>query len=131
MNKKTVCVDLDGTLATYTGWQGDEHIGDPRPGAAEFMTALAEAGCRVVVFTTRTKCDDAALGRGRGATPEVLAARVRDWLTRHRIPFNEVYTGQGKPIGSAYVDDRAVAIPTNPSAADFEACLKSVRSFLP
>lgn len=104
--KKTVCVDLDGVLARYEGWKGEDHFGEPLPGAVEFTRRLAEYA-RVVVFTTRCKADLG--GRPAGATPEDLAATVRAWLDRHGFACDEVYTGQGKPIAAAYVDDRAVA----------------------
>src|SRR5436309_3727667 len=48
-----VCVDLNGVLDAYAGWQGPEHWDAPRPGAEAFLRALSERGFRVVVFTTR------------------------------------------------------------------------------
>jgi hypothetical protein len=41
---KTVAVDLDATLATYEGWRGIQHIGDPRPGAANFLRRCFTCG---------------------------------------------------------------------------------------
>jgi len=40
--KKTACVDLDGTLAKYDGWKGIHDIGDPYPAAKDFMSRLYE-----------------------------------------------------------------------------------------
>jgi len=121
--KLTVCVDLDGVLATYDGWKGIDHIGEPRPGAAGFMANLRQRYI-VVVFTTRCKLDMG--GRGDGETPDTLAARVRAWLERHAIEFDDVYTGQGKPFYAALVDDRAVGIPSNPGVFDFANALLEV-----
>lgn len=46
-------VDLDGTLATYTGWQGASHIGDPiKPMVERVKTWLAE-GKEVRIMTAR------------------------------------------------------------------------------
>jgi hypothetical protein len=108
---KTVAVDLDATLATYEGWRGIQHIGDPRPGAANFLRRLREVS-RVVVFTTRCKEYPPGTGTERGHEPdrstvEVLAGHVTGWLDRHELPYDEVYTGQGKPVFAAIVDDRA------------------------
>lgn len=122
--RKTVCVDLDGVLAHYEGWKGAGHIGEPRPGAKEFMAELIRFA-KVVVFTTRAKADFE--DRPEGATPESLARLVGDWLCGHSIDHDEVYCGQGKPMAVAYVDDRAVPIVSNPEPTDFAAALDAVR----
>lgn len=104
--RHTVAVDLDGVLAKYDGWKGVEHIGDPILGAVDFCNKLAEK-YNVVVHTSR--CNPVAGDRNGG--PEE-AARLKqlvvDWLDRHGFKYNDVYTGVGKIIASAYVDDRAV-----------------------
>lgn len=100
MSGKSVAVDLDGVLAAYDRWRGIEHVGDPIPGAREFLVDLRDAGFRVVIFTARL-----------GDHPESFDARfavVRDWLARHAMPHDELYIGRGKPAAAAYVDDRAV-----------------------
>ena len=89
--KHTVCVDLDGVLAQYSGWRGEEVIGDPVPGAVDFMARLRER-YKVVVHTTRAN------------TEAGLAATIA-WLQKWGVAFDEV---EGKPIAIAYVDDRAV-----------------------
>ena len=40
MNRKTVCIDLDGTLVHYEEWQGEEHFGKVLPGASTATKAL-------------------------------------------------------------------------------------------
>lgn len=98
--KKTICVDLDGVLADFSkGWQGINHIGDPIPGAVEFVKKLNELG-RVVIFTCR--CNP-LINPERG-----LIRRVMVWLNKHGFEYDDVYSGIGKPIASAYIDDRAV-----------------------
>jgi hypothetical protein len=94
----TVAVDLDGTLAEYDGWQGEDHIGAPRPGAREAMQQLRNAGCRIVVFTCR------------GNVPV-----VKQWLDAHDIPYDYVNVNpdqvpgtSGKVQADVYIDDRAV-----------------------
>jgi hypothetical protein len=119
---------LDATLARYDGWKGVDHIGEPLPGAQEFMEQLCRLA-NVVVFTTRTKADDESLGRN-GKTKYELASLVESWLKNHDIPYHEVYVGQGKPIASAYVDDRAVSIKANPNEEDYSKALEAVRGLL-
>ena len=50
---RIVCVDFNGVLDLYTGWQGDKHFDAPRRGAREFLRALVDRELRVVIFTTR------------------------------------------------------------------------------
>src|ERR1700754_2061917 len=50
-------VDLDGTLAEYTGWQGIMHIGEPVPVMAERVMRWLAEGRRVKIFTARLAGD--------------------------------------------------------------------------
>lgn len=102
-DRKTVAVDLDGVLADFSmGWQGVDVIGDPIPGAIEFTRQLS-AFADVLIWTTRCNPE---VGRGEGAN--LLRNRVRDWLDRHGFAYADIWTGVGKPIAAAFVDDRAV-----------------------
>jgi len=95
----TLAVDLDGTLAEYDGWKGEDDIGAPRKGAKKWMKAVHKMGARIIVFTTRGN-DDV----------------VRGWLLEHDIPFDHINENPDQPEGSSdkviadvYWDDRAVA----------------------
>ena len=88
-NGRWVCVDVDGTLARYAGWKDSDTIGDPLPGAREFMQALRDRNYYVVVFTAR---------RDLGM--------VRSWLDHHAIPCRLVTREKVPAI--AYVDDRGI-----------------------
>ncbi len=104
--KKTICVDMDGVLADYSkGWQGIDIIGDPIPGAVEFTRELSKVA-DVVIFTCR--CTEEMQGRN-GAKAHLLRNIVRAWLDTHGFVYADIYVGQGKPIASAYVDDRPQA----------------------
>jgi 5'(3')-deoxyribonucleotidase len=95
--RPTICVDLDATLADYSqGWLGIEHIGDPIPGAVEFVRALSKFA-DVVIHTARVRDDEQA-----------AKDRVAEWLKSHKFPYYSIHVGRGKPIACAYVDDRAV-----------------------
>jgi hypothetical protein len=102
---KTVCVDFNGVLDTYTGWRGPAFLYPPREGAGAFLSKLSER-YRVVVLTTF----DAAL--------------VWEWLRRYGF---DAYVGDvtnHKVPAVVYVDDRAVRFD-----GDFEATLREIEAF--
>lgn len=118
---RTVWVDVDATLAIYHGWNGVYVIGPPIGGAIRFMHRLRELGkrldFRVGLYTVRTTC--AYPGREQvlannpqiGLGPDLVAALsriVEQWALANQIEFDHVWTGQGKPIGIAYIDDLGV-----------------------
>jgi len=103
--RKTVAVDLDGTLAQYTKWEGIDSIGEPITGAREFLQSLHEGGYKILIWTTRL---NPALNGRDGWTADDLKANVEGWLKKHNMPYDEVYTGPVKPIAYAFIDDRAI-----------------------
>jgi len=95
----TVAIDLDGTLAEYEGWKGENHIGDPRPGAVEGMQIIKKTGAKILIWTTR------------GNTKAVA-----DWLKKHSIPYDHINHNPDQPDGASdkviadvYLDDKAVS----------------------
>lgn len=97
--QSTICIDLDGTLADYDGWDGDwTPIGEPIDGAREFCEQLAAEGWRIIIHTCRGQID-----------------QVEEWLAKHRIRHDGIncveHNANGsssKPIADVYLDDRAV-----------------------
>ena len=105
---KRICVDLNGVLDTYSGWQGEVTWHPPRDGAREFLAALCERGHEVVILSTRDP--DAA----------------REWLVRHDLDgFVSAVTDRKLPA-LAYVDDRAVSF-----RGDFAETLTALEAFRP
>jgi len=98
-HKPTLAVDLDGTLAEYDGWKGEEHFGKPRQGAKDAMQAFKQRGYEIIIFTTRGNTE-----------------LVRQWLNENGIVFDYINenphqpegSNDGKPIADLYIDDRAV-----------------------
>jgi hypothetical protein len=120
MKKQTVAVDLDGVLAKYMSWQGVENIGDPIEGARQFMKELSK-NYYVIVFTTRCSATF-----NPGFTSKQLVSYVLRWLMQHDIPHDSVYAGQGKPLATAYVDDRGVSCEPQKSSLAYDAALHQV-----
>jgi hypothetical protein len=124
--KRTVCLDLDGVLADYSkGWKGLDQIGDPIPGAQLFTKQLAEFA-DVVIFTTRC-CEDMS-GRNGYKAP-LLKKFVTEWLDKHGFTYHDVYVGQGKPIASAYIDDRAIACTPQSDARAYPSAIVKAKRF--
>lgn len=95
--KKTVAVDLDGVLAKYTGFKGDDIIEEPRPEARHLLHRLSEK-YHVIVHTARN------------------TETARIWLIKHNLlrftsGINACLVkgaASAKPIALTYIDDRAV-----------------------
>ena len=116
-SKGVICVDLDGVVASYDGWKGPDHFGDPIPGARGFLESLAALG-KVIIYSARC--------RGRQAA--AAKKKVRRWLEEHHLAFDDIYTGVGKPTADAYIDDRAVACrPQTGGRGDYETALLEAR----
>jgi hypothetical protein len=119
--KPRVCLDVDGVLADRTYGRGAEDLGDPIPGAVEFTRALAERA-EVVIHSARLAKEDSTSAAGRKAE-----ARLRDWLDQHGFAYQAIASGVGKPVASAYVDDRGVSCrPMDDGPRAFEDALRAV-----
>jgi hypothetical protein len=129
VKKPRVCVDLDGVLAAYNGWEGPDVIGPPLPGAKEFALSLAEFA-DIVVFTSRCSLDQGGEAPRQPVSPAKLRLRVIEWLEKFNFPYADVYTGQGKPRAAAFIDDRAVACRPQTDAAAFPEALSRARSLV-
>jgi hypothetical protein len=103
---RIVCVDFNGVLDSYHGWQGPKHFDGPRAGAREFLHALASRGFTVIVFTTRY-------------APDVWA-----WLRSHGLDDLVTDVTDRKPPAHVFVDDRAVCF-----RGDFESTLHEIDHF--
>lgn len=126
-NRPRVCVDLDGVLARYEGWISSDHIGDPLPGAREFAEEVAEVA-DIVIYTSRTAKDSGEYEQK--GTPGQRRIRIIEWLEKHKIPYTDVYIGQGKPRVAAFVDDRAVACSPQSNKQAFSEAIANVRKIL-
>jgi len=98
--RRILCVDLDGCLAEYTSWCGYTCIGFPRPSVKALVLEEHKAGSYIIIHTARVT------SKANTIIPEALAA-VREWLVAMEIPYDEIWTGTGKPYASLYLDDKA------------------------
>ena len=92
-------VDLDGSLAHYTGWKGPEHIGPPIPEMLERVRNWLNQGRHVKIFTARA------------TTPQHIPY-VRDWLRENGLPELEITNVKDYSCIEIW-DDRAVELVPN------------------
>ena len=118
--KQTVCVDLDGTLLRFDDWRGVEYFGEPFPGAKEFLSKLRERFW-VVIYTCR--CTEGIDGPEKA---NLLRNRVRDELDRLEFEYDDIWIGQGKPIATAYIDDKGLRCDPAKDHMAFERILYSL-----
>lgn len=92
-------VDLDGTLAHYTDWKGENHIGEPIPEMMDRVKNWLACGIKIKIFTARA------------CLPEQIPP-IQLWLNKHGIGHLEI-TNQ-KDFGMIELwDDRCIRIVTN------------------
>lgn len=97
-------VDLDGTLAHYSGWKGIDHIGEPVPRMMDRVRTWLAEGRTVKIFTARVSAPE----------PERTAviAAVHGWLQEHGLPPLEVTNVKDFGLVELW-DDRAVRVRMN------------------
>lgn len=71
-------VDLDGTLAEYSGWKGADHIGEPVPAMAFRVRNWLAQGIEVRIFTARVH-----EGGRSTLTVEQVRASIETWTEKH------------------------------------------------
>lgn len=97
--KEIYAVDLDGTLASYDGFKGRDHIGDPIPAMVERVKKWLASGQRVKIFTARAH------------DPKAIPA-IRAWAKEH-IGQELPVTDRKEPTFSKFYDDRAEKVERN------------------
>jgi hypothetical protein len=97
--KGWIGVDLDGTLAFYDGWKGEENIGYPISLMKGRVLDFIEKGLIVKIFTARA-----------GSETGIVA--VKKWLKTNGFPDLEVTDKKDYGMIRLY-DDRAVHVEEN------------------
>lgn len=114
-------VDFDGTLATYDGWKGAGHCGEPISAMVFRVKKWLAEGREVRIFTARAFCpglpadrrdpEYAEARRRRGEAVEAMRA-IKAWCREHlgvELPITCV-----KDYGMIELwDDRAVQVEAN------------------
>ena len=94
-HRSWIGVDFDGTLATYHGWKGDDHTGEPIEPMVRLVRKLLHEGKDVRLFTARKP-----------------HPALRKWMKQHLgqvLPITNVK----EPGMIAFYDDRAINVKRN------------------
>lgn len=91
MTKKTICVDFDGVLNEYNGYEEGD-LGEPLSGSQVFIKELRRK-YKVVILTSRPK------------------EQVINWLSNNGFPSMKVTNRKVPAV--AYIDDRAIRFNGN------------------
>lgn len=97
-------IDLDGTLAHYSGWKGIEHIGEPIPKMLAQVNEWLEQGRDVKIFTARVSVT--------GPLREEAIDYIHQWCKKHGLPALEVTNIKDFGMVELY-DDRAFNVRPN------------------
>lgn len=92
-------VDLDGTLAFFDGWKGNDHIGQPIPLMLERVKKWLNDGKAVKCFTARA------------ANPENIPY-VREWLDKYGLHSLDITCIKDQYM-TEFWDDRAIQVKPN------------------
>lgn len=104
MIKKTICVDFDGVLNEYDGYEEGD-LGEPLTGSKEFIKELRRK-YKVVILTSRQK------------------EQVIDWLNNNGFPSMKVTNRKVPAV--AYIDDRAIQFNGN-----YKKVISQLKNFKP
>lgn len=106
-DKPTLAIDLDGTILRIDMFKwmkyGMEYFGTPMPYVRTALTELRNMGWRIIIHTCRLN----PKVNTRGTMAEAKK-KVENALKENNIPYDEVYSGIGKPLADYYIDDRAI-----------------------
>lgn len=119
---RSVGIDFDGVVHTYSGWRDGSIYGEPMPGAFPAIRYLQAEGYGVFIFTSRTPADDVACWIAERSAPDTIICLPDDGTAG---PFWDdpvrVLVTNRKLGAIAYIDDRAIRFSSWPQAlAEFD-----------
>lgn len=104
MIKKTICVDFDGVLNEYDGYEEGD-LGEPLSGSQDFIRELRKK-YKVVILTSRPK------------------EQVSRWLNNNGFPSMKVTNRKVPAV--AYIDGRAIQFKGN-----YKKVISQLKNFKP
>lgn len=105
---RTLLIDLDGVLNTYTGNFNPDFIPPIREGAKEFLATLAANNYEIKIFTTREK------------------SLAQKWVEENQLSQFVAEVTNKKDPAYLIIDDRCLTFK-----GDYQNTLTEIRTFLP
>lgn len=102
-SKPNICIDFDGVLNNYCGWEGVDKLSTPKEGAKWFLEELSK-DYTVTIFTTRD------------------TVRVKNWMKKYNMYYDNITNV--KRGAFCYVDDRGLTFNGN-----YEEILEKISNF--
>lgn len=108
IKKMRICIDLDGTICEIR--QDTQTYADVKmkPGAAEMIKKLHDAGHTIVINTARNM---GSSGHNVGKAVKNVGKITLEWLDKNGIIYDEIFFG--KPNSDVIIDDRCVRFQDN------------------
>lgn len=101
--EKAIVFDFDGVIHKYSKGFYDGTIYDEEiPGIAMAIKAVKKAGYKIIIYSSRNHSRKYA-GKYQDGQPVLMAK----WMDDRNIPYDEIYTGAGKPVCNLFIDDNA------------------------
>lgn len=72
-HKKSLAVDLDGTLLKYDKFRGWNHFGEPNEGMVELLQKIKDAGWNIIIWTVRKETEE-----------------MKEHLAKYNIPYDYI-----------------------------------------
>jgi hypothetical protein len=99
---KTIVFDVDGTLVSYSSWQGINHYGEPIVEMVELVNKLFDTGLyEIAIWSCRTN------PMIQGYPQSLLMARLVKELDKIGLRYHKILY-EYKPLFYCLVDDNAV-----------------------
>jgi FMN phosphatase YigB (HAD superfamily) len=99
---KTLIFDVDGTLVSYSSWQGIDHYGEPIVEMVELVNKLFDTGLyEIAIWSCRTN------PMIQGYPQSLLMARLIKELDKIGLRYHKILY-EYKPLFHCIIDDNSV-----------------------
>ena len=116
-NNGWYAVDLDGTLAHYDHWRGNDHVGEPIPRMLARVKQWLAEGKTVKIFTARVAGHGLPIFQADGSTiPADAKTPIEEWCKKHVGQVLEITNQKDYGMIECW-DDRSVQVIPNTGIA--------------
>ena len=118
-NKQPViCVDLDNTIHISPSWGDGNLWGNPWPGAKDGLDELKRMGFKIIIYSCRAINERIGMNQ---------VEQIKEWMARHELPFDEIWTDRGKPISHFILDNSAIRFECSSENRAWEEAMATIK----